>query len=137
MDWLRTTLALGLLGSAALAGDDDSARREQIVKSMLTAMGKLTKTLSGVKDEETARSSRGELKKAADEWLSLRRRAEGVAPPSTKESEKLAKEYRAKLDEAQKLLFAQIARVQQIPGGKEALTDLAKAFARKEKEPDR
>ena len=135
MKWARTTLALAFLGSVAWAGDVDAGRREEIIKNMLTAMGKVTKTLSTIQDEESARASNGELKKTAEEWRLLRKKAENVPPPSMKEKERLAMLYKGKLEESQKLLFTQILRVQQVPGGKDALGDLAKAFASDQKNP--
>ena len=133
---MKPLLAILAFAGLAQAGDADANRREEIIKSMLTAMGNVNKTLSTVKDEESARASKGELKKAADEWLLLRKKAESVSPPSKMESERLAKLYKGKLEDSQRSLFAQIARVQQVPGGPEALGDLAKAFAVVRKNPE-
>jgi hypothetical protein len=136
MNWLRSTAALGFLGGVVLAGGNDSARYEEIVKSMLTVMGNLTKTLTTItddKDGQSARLAQRELKKSAEQWVILRKKAESVPPPSTEEGKKLKKLYESKLTESQKLLFGEIARVQQIPGGREALADLAKAFAPEKK----
>jgi len=130
MNWLRSSLVLLVLGSAALAGDD-AMQREELVKSMLTTMDKMTKTLSGIRDEDSARAAKDNLKKSVEEWHVLRKKADAVPPPSKAEAEQLAKKYRDKMAAAQKQLVGQIARVQQVPGGREALADLPKIFEKK------
>jgi hypothetical protein len=135
MIWSRTlspcclVIALGLLRGVASAGEDEAGRREAIVKNMLTAMGKITKTLTTIEDQGSAAAAKGDIKKAADEWRILLKKAENIAPPSKAEADRLAKAYKAKLEEAQKVLFTQILRVQQIPGGRDTVDDLAKVFA--------
>jgi cytochrome c556 len=131
MTRLRSTLVVLLLGGTVLAGDNDAMQREEIVKSMLTTMDKLSKTLSGIRDEETAKAATEDLKKSTLDWRSLRKKADAVPPPSKAEAEQLARKYKDKMEQAQKQLIAQIARVQQVPGGKEALADLPKIFEKK------
>ena len=68
------------------------------------------------------------LKKSATEWNVLRKRAEKVPPPTRQEKEVLVREYQIKIQDAQKKLFSEIARVKDIPGGKEALHEVNQAF---------
>lgn len=124
--WPKVFAALTLLASAVFAGD--SARLEDIVKSMLGAMDRLSSALSTIQDEDTARAAHPDLKKGAEEWLVLRKRAENVPPPTREEKVKLEKEFKGKIEEAQKKLFTEIARVQNVPGGKEALQEVSKAL---------
>jgi hypothetical protein len=130
MNWLRAVLVLGFLSGVSLAGDTP---HEEIVKSMLTTMGNLTKTLTLIRDEETARSSKDELKKSVDQFRLLRKKSESMKPPASEEAERLSKQYKSKIEEAQKLLFRQIERVQTVEGGKQALGDIPRVFAPEKK----
>src|SRR5262245_24263163 len=109
----------------ALAGAGNDARLEDIVKQMLGAMGQMTTTLSGITDEASAKAAHPDLKKSAESWLLIRKNADKVPPPTKEEKDRLAKEYKPKLEEAQKKLFFEIGRVQGIPGGKEALLEIS------------
>jgi len=127
---VKSIAATILLAALCLAGDN-GARLEDIVKTMLATMDKITSTLATIKDEETGKAAHPDLKKGAQEWLALRKRAENVAPPTKEEKERLAKEYKPRLEEAQKKLCGEIARVQTVPGGKGVLLELSKVMARK------
>jgi len=118
--------ASGLLAMATFAGD--AASFEAVLKDMLGAMDKLTMTLSSVKDEDSAKAARPELQKNAQSFLAVRKKAEGMRPPNKEEKERLEKEYRPKIFESQKKLFAEIARVGTVPGGKEALKELGEVL---------
>jgi hypothetical protein len=124
---MRTLSALAFLAAVSWAGDD-GGRFESVVKSMLGAMGKMTQVLTTITDEDTAKSARPELKKVAQEWSALRKRAEDTPPPTKQEKDRLAQAYKSKVEDAQKKLFNEIGRVQLIPGGKDALTELAKSL---------
>jgi len=133
MKALKAIAALLLLAGVSL-GQENSGRREAVVKGMIGFMEKLTRTLKTVQDEDTAKAVRPELKKSADEWTALRKLAENIPPPTKEEKEKdgLAKEYRGKLEEAHKKLLAEIARVSLLPGGNDALTEVRKILTAKE-----
>jgi hypothetical protein len=122
------TLLSGLVLAAILsvpARGGDNAAFEAVLKDMLATMDKLTATLAAVKDEATAKAARPELQKDAQHFVAIRKKAETIRPPNKEEKEKLEKEYRPKLFESQKKLFAEIARVGAVPGGKEALKELS------------
>jgi hypothetical protein len=126
-------LAIGLFTAAALGGPasggqassgGEAASFEAVLKDMIATMDKLSATLSGVKDEATAKAARPELQKNAEHFVAVRKKSETVRPPTKEEKERLEKEYRPKLFESQKKLFGEIARVRTIPGGKDALQEL-------------
>lgn len=119
-----------LFSTLAFAGAAQ-ARLEDLVKQMLTTMDSISKSLESISDEDTAKAAHNELKKSASQWIEIRKQAEETPPPTKEEKERLAKEYKGKLEEAQKKLFAEIARVQNIPGGKDALLEIRNALVKK------
>jgi hypothetical protein len=132
----RITFALGLLVWLAFlpgAKAGDKTQFEDVIKQMLDTMGSLTKTLATVTDEETAKNSQPELRKAAGKWHLIKKKADGLPPPSKEEKDRLAKEYKPKLEEAQKKLFGEVARVSVIPGGRQALLEISSVLEKKDK----
>lgn len=127
--WMGIAVLLAAAGLGWAQAPD--TRLEDVIKQMLSTMDGLTKVLTKIEDEETAQAAHPELKKSAEEWLAIRKKAEKTPPPTKEEKEKLTKEYRGKLEEAQKKLFAEISRVQAIKGGKEALAEVSKALSKK------
>ncbi len=117
--------------AAASAADGTQASFADVVKEMLGAMEKMTASLAGIMDEETAKSARPELVKAAAGWQDIRQKAAKMKPPSRAEKERLEKEYKEKMQVAQKKLFAEIARVKGVPGGREALKEISTALGKK------
>ena len=107
---------------------------EDIVKQMVQTMDTLTRTLGTIQDEETAKGARPELRKAAEKWHTIKKNAENLPPPSREERDRLAKEYKGKLEEAQKKLFVEVARVALVPGGKDALLEISGVLAKKSKQ---
>jgi hypothetical protein len=116
----------------AAAGGDKAF--EDVVKQMLDTMGSLTTTLATIRDDETAKSAKPDLRKAAGKWQLIKKKAEGLPPPSKQEKDRLAKEYRTKLEEAQKKLFGEVARVSTIPGGRAALLEVSSVLGKKNKQ---
>src|SRR4051794_32879495 len=126
--WSAAVVAM----TAGLVWSQD-ARFEDVLKSMLGTMDQITKTLSGITDEDTAKAARPELKKSAEEWQAVRKKAEHLPPPSKEEKDRLAKEYKKKLEDSQKKLFEEISRVQGVPGGKAALLEVSKVLGKQPK----
>jgi hypothetical protein len=122
-------LLSGLVVGSAAGGSPASFA--DVVKAMLGTMDKLTTSLAGITDEETAKSARPELLKAATGWQEIREQAAKMRPPSREEKEKLEKEYKEKMQVAQKKLFAEIARVKGVPGGRQALKEISAALGKK------
>jgi hypothetical protein len=117
---------------AARAGD--KTQFEDVIKQMLGTMDKLTKTLTTITDEDTAKSARPELRKAAGTWHLITKKAEGMPPPSKEEKDRLAKQYKPKLEEATKKLFGEVDRVKSIPGGRQALLEISGVLEKKGKQ---
>jgi ribonuclease D len=116
--WLLVALGLGTVAA------QNGASHEEVVKGMLTTLDKLAQTLKTVQDRETATAAVPELRKEAAAWQQLRKKAKELPPPDRPEKDRLAKEYRAKLDEARTRLLTEVARVQLVPGGLTALQEL-------------
>src|SRR5262245_9583865 len=126
MRWLLTMSAGWLLLVAASpAHSGEKAKFEDVVKEMLATLDKITTTLAAIKDEKSAEASREPLKKAGQQFVELRKKADAMRPPSKEERDRLDKEFRPKLVEATKKVLAEIARVRQVPGGREALAEIS------------
>jgi hypothetical protein len=116
---------------AASAADAPQASYADVVKEMLDFVEKLTARLSAIQDEETAKSARPELAKAAASWQKILEKAGDMKPPTRAEKERLEKEYREKMRAAPKKLFAEIARVKGVPGGPDALKEISATLKKK------
>ncbi|MBM4067910.1 MAG: hypothetical protein FJ271_03060 [Planctomycetes bacterium] len=135
---MRWNLAAGciLLGVVALVCGQEAAeiKPSDIVKETLEIMEKISKQLAAVKDEDSAKAARSELKSSVTRWLEMRKRAEKLKPPASKaERDRLDKEFRGKLVNANKKLRAEIARVDRVPGGRDALKELVNLILTKKK----
>lgn len=120
------------LGSGVSSGS--KAPFEDIVKQMVDTMDALTTTLATIRDEDTAKGAQPELRKAAAKWQVIKKKAESLPPPSREEKDRVAKEYKVKLEEAQKKLFGEVGRVATVPGGREALRELSAVLDKKTKQ---
>ncbi|HEX3316155.1 MAG TPA: hypothetical protein VHR72_14755, partial [Gemmataceae bacterium] len=98
---------------------------------MLGSLQAIGKSLEGITDEATATSVRPELKKQAQEFREARKLSEQVPPPTAEMREKIEKAWQPKFVAVRKVLEAQIARVQRVPGGKETLEELKPVFEKK------
>jgi len=115
-----------LAGLAVLyAGQGGEASHEAVVKDMLAALGQATKILEGVNDEPSAVAARPELKKVGQHLAELRKQARGLKQPTKKEKDRLEQDYRDKFEDALKKLRLESVRVKAIPGGPEALKEIA------------
>ena len=63
----------------------------------------------------------------------MRTKAESIKPPVKEEKERLEKEYKPKLFEAQKKLFGEIGRVKLLTGGQVALKEIRAVMELKKK----
>jgi uroporphyrinogen-III decarboxylase len=120
--WCGGLVLLVLVGALTAGG---GGPYEAVVKEMLTNLEQMSATLMTVTDEDTAKAARPDLKKAADAWLVARKKADALPPPEPDVKDKLAKEYKPKLDASVKKLFGQVLRVQEVRGGKDALQEIA------------
>jgi len=123
-----------ILVCAVLAAPGGAASPfEDVLKSILATMDQIATVLSGIRDEDTAKAAHPELRKAAQQWQDIRKKADNLPPPSKEEKDRLEKQYKSKLESAQKKLFGEIARVQGIPGGRDALKEISAVLAKKAK----
>src|SRR5262245_7449803 len=119
MRWLLTAAGWLVLATLMPAQDGEPPKHEDVIKQMLATLDKLTATLAAVKDEKSAEAAREPLKAASKQFVELRKKADNLRPPSKEEADRLKKEYGQKLSEATKKLLAEIARVRNVPGGRE------------------
>jgi hypothetical protein len=128
---MKTLLSVGVLVlfiSLAPAGGEPS--HEDVIKQMLAGLDKITMSLTTITNEESAEAAKPELRKAAKEWVELRAKVEKLPPPPREEKDRLDKEYKEKLVTARKKLVAEQIRVQNIPGGPEALKEIRSVLAK-------
>jgi len=124
------SLTVFVLVIAGLPAGDAPLSHEEVVKQMLASMDKITTTLTSITNEESAEAAKPGLRKAAKEWVALRAKVEKLPPPPREEKERLDKEYKEKLVTANKKLTAEKTRVDNIPGGPEALKEIRSVFAK-------
>ena len=117
------------------AAEQNGPALADIVKEVLATMDKMTSQLSTIKDEPSAEAARPELRKSAAVWSELHTKAQNAKPPSKDERDRLQKEYREKLMEANKKLLAEIARVKGVPGGRKALDEVKEISSAIKKSP--
>jgi hypothetical protein len=120
--WMAVLVALGC-GVLPLLADEESVH-ESAVKEMLKSLDKLTMTLATIKDADSVEAARPELKKAAENWVGVKTKAGKLAPPDKAEKDRLAKEYRGKMDEAIKKFLTEYGRVRGFPAGREVLMEI-------------
>jgi hypothetical protein len=118
------------MGYWALAGLPAQAQKsispyEAIVKDILEATQKMTTVLVTIQDAATAANARPELKKAAEKFIEVRKKAEELKQPNLEERERVSRAYRTKLEQAVNRFLQERSRVAAIPGGRDALQELA------------
>ena len=116
-----------------LSAQNGPANLEDVIKEVLATMDQLTTSLKTVEDEKSAEAARPDLRKAAERFVALRTKAESIKPPAKQEKERLEKEYKPKLFEAQKKLFGEIGRVKLLSGGQVALKEIRAVMEPKKK----
>lgn len=128
----RHGASIVVLGTVGWLAHGQGSAFEEVVKEMLASMEKLTAVLETIKDEETAKAARPELRQAAGRWQELRKKADNLKPPSKEEKDRLEKEYKEKMQVALRKFLGHSKRVENVPGGKEALQDIAAILKNKE-----
>ncbi len=127
---LALLVVLLLVVGSARAQEPNHA---EVVTKVLDVLERLSKSLATITTQETADAAKVELGKLANEWTATREQAEKLPPPSREDKDRLEKEFKSKLDSAQKKLFGEVVRVQVIPGGVAALQEIRGVIARKSK----
>jgi hypothetical protein len=106
---------------------------EKIMQEMIGAMDAIGTSLKTVTDEESAAAAKPALRKANDTFVDARSRAAKLPAPEPEEKRRLEKAYKPKFDEAIKKLNMEITRVKLVPGGKDALKEIAGVLKKDEK----
>jgi hypothetical protein len=106
---------------------------EQALNQALDSFESINKTLESIKDEESAGTAKPALKKAADSYLEARAKGDKLPPPEKEEKDRLAKIYKPKFNKAMEQMSIQIRRVELVPGGKEALKEIAPVLKKEAK----
>ena len=126
-------LVVLVAAAAALAVGVDAATHEGAIKQVLAVQDKISATLASITNQETADAAKPELQKSAKEFVTLRAQIEKLPPPSREEKDRLEKEYKGKLEAAQKKLSGEVIRVQNIPGGQAALKEIRSVLEKRMK----
>lgn len=126
---MRRTVALGviLLAVGGLLGlaQEGGSPHETVVKEMIAATEQIASALGAIKDAGTAAEARPGLRKAAEQFVEVRKKAEALRQPDERERDRLTREYRKKLDNSLTKLREEITRVRGIVGGPDALQELS------------
>jgi hypothetical protein len=129
---LSTACALGQEGGAPKG--EAKSPFEEVVKQMLETLDSVSATLATIHDEATAKAAEANLRKAAGKWHLVKEKSEKLPPPAKEEKERVAKEYKTKLEQAQKKLLGEVARVSAVPGGRAALLEIRDVLDKKSKQ---
>ncbi len=113
------------LAAFALLGAGDGSPHEKVIQQMIGSAESIGVTLKTIIDEDTATASKPDLRKAAATFTEARAKAEKLQPPEKDEKARLEKLYKPKLKEALEKMFTEVRRVENIPGGKEALKEIS------------
>lgn len=111
--------------AAAVAGAGEASPHEQALRQVIDSFEKIGAKLKTITDEESAAASKPDLRKSADAFLAARAKAAKLQPPEKDEKARLEKQLKPRLEKAMKAMFEEIRRVEVIPGGKDALKEIA------------
>jgi hypothetical protein len=125
-------VVLGLL--VALLPARAGEAHEDTLKQMLAALDKMAVALESAKDGESAKAAQPELRKAADGYLLARQKAAALPPPEQAEKDRLAKEYRPKMQMALKKFFSEVRRVETLPEARPILVEIRDVVTKKDEE---
>lgn len=121
----RAWSALILLLALGFVVAQEGSPYEQALQKVVDSFEKIGASLKTIVDEDSATAAKPELKKAANTFLEARAKAEKMQPPEKDEKVRLEKLFKPKLEEAMKKMFTEVRRVELIPGGKDALKEIA------------
>jgi len=113
-----------VLAAAALLGAAGESPYEKTLIQMIGAVDSIGVTLKTIVDEDTAAASKPALRKANDTCRGTHQGRQTASAGARRES-RLEKMYKPKLEESLKRMFSEIRRVENIPGGKDALKEIA------------
>jgi hypothetical protein len=126
------SIAVMLLALGAAAAGEGSPY-EKAIQKMIGSLDEIAVTLKTVIDEDTAGAAKPDLRKSAGVWVETRAKAAKLQPPEKDEKVRLEKLYKPKLEEAMRKMFIEVRRVENIPGGKEALKEISGVLKKDDK----
>jgi hypothetical protein len=126
-------VAILLLGLGCVAAGEASPY-EKTLQTMIGSLDVIAKSLRTIIDEDTAGAAKADLRKSAGVWIEARAKAGKLPPPEKDEKVRLEKIYKPKLEEALRKLNIEVRRVENIPGGKEALKEIGGVLKKKDEE---
>lgn len=130
-------VVFALLLPAVPGGGKAASTQEEVVKEMLATLEQVLKVLGTIQDQPSAAAARPELKKSADRLADLRKQAREIRQPTREEKDRIEKQYQGKFDAVLQKLRTESIRVKGIPGGAEAIKELAVAPEKKQKNPEK
>lgn len=119
------SIAIVLFGLSAIAAAQDGSPYEKSLLKVLDSFDKISNSLKTIVSEDTAAAAKPKLREAADAFVEARTAATKLDPPEKAEKVRLERVYRPKIDEAMKKMFVEAVRVNAIPGGRDALKEIA------------
>jgi len=128
---LTTALVLAAL---AQGGEGAGSEYESLLKDFYATLERVNKALGGITDMKSAAAGRPGLKKEGLHLRDLRKKSLQVKQPNKAEKDRLEKLYREKFDEVLLKLQIETRRVKGIPGGAEAVKEIAVEARKKEKD---
>ncbi len=114
-----------VLLAAGLAAGSQGSPYEQALQQVLESFDKIGASLKTIIDEDSANAAKPDLRKAAATFLEAKAKAAKMQQPEKDEKVRLEKLYKPKLDDSMKKMITEMRRVEQIPGGKEALKEIS------------
>ena len=104
---------------------------ESVIKQTLETMESLTKTLKMIRDDDSAKDAQEDVTKLAEKWHGIQKKSAELPPPAKEEKDRLAKQYKTKLEEAQKGLSGEVARVRNVTRDPQILAALSSILGKK------
>ncbi len=126
------SLAVMLLAVGAAASGEGSPY-EKAIQKMIGSLDEIAASLKTIIDEDSAGAAKPDLRKSAGVWVETRAKAAKLQPPEKEEKLRLEKLYKPKLEEAMRKMFIEVRRVENIPGGKEALKEISGVLKKDDK----
>lgn len=124
---------LAFLLLAAIAAAQEESPYEKTIQKMIGSLDEIATTLKTIIDEDSAGAAKPDLRKSAAVWIETRAKAAKLQPPEKEEKLRLEKLYKPKLEESMRKMFLEVRRVENIPGGKDALKEISGVLKKDDK----
>ncbi len=110
---------LWLAGTAPSGAADDT--HENVIREAIKSWRDAAATLATIKDQKTAEAAKPKLKRLGEAMRALRKRQDKLAKATDAERAQLQKKFGTSMRAARTNYLKERARVEKIPGGKDAL----------------